>query len=349
MKITKDDLHRAAAEGILSKEQADALWEALHRHAAPRQQFDAAHVAYYFGALIVIGAMGWFMTLAWERLGGAGIFGIAAAYAICFVLAGRTLWDSGQTVPGGLLVTMAVCMAPLAIYGLEDALAIWPQGHPGPYRGFHEWVKGSWFFMEVGTIAAGVIALRFWRFPFLTAPIAFALWYMSMDLTPLVFGHEDFSWHEREWVSMWFGLAMLLAAYLVDLRGRVREDFAFWGYLFGLMAFWGGLSMMEGGSQLAKLGYCAINLGLVALSVLLRQRVFIVFGALGVMGYIGQLSYSVFKDSLAFPFVLTLIGIAVIYLGVVYQRNSQALEAFLQTRLPESVRALVPPRARAAA
>jgi hypothetical protein len=40
--------------------------------------------------------------------------------------------------------------------------------------------------MEVGTILAGSIALKFIRFPFLTFPIAFSLWYMSMDLTPLL-------------------------------------------------------------------------------------------------------------------------------------------------------------------
>ncbi|MEP6888403.1 MAG: hypothetical protein ABI945_08785 [Nitrospirales bacterium] len=47
--------------------------------------------------------------------------------------------------------------------------------------------------MEVGTILAAAIALRFIRFPFLTAPIAFTLWYMSMDLTPLFFGQTEYS------------------------------------------------------------------------------------------------------------------------------------------------------------
>jgi len=42
--------------------------------------------------------------------------------------------------------------------------------------------------MEVGTVAAGFVALRFFRFPFLAAPIAFALLFMSMDLTLLIYG-----------------------------------------------------------------------------------------------------------------------------------------------------------------
>jgi hypothetical protein len=208
-------------------------------------------------------------------------------------------------------------------------------------------VKSGWLMMEVATIVAGIIALRFRRFPFLTAPIAFALWYMSMDLTPLVFGAADYSWRNREWVSMMFGLAMLLASYLVDLRGTVEEDFAFWGYLFGLMAFWGGLSLMDSGGELSKLGYAFVNVKLIALSVFLRQRSFIVFGSLGVMGYTGHLAYRVFENSLLFPFVLTIIGLLVMYLGVLYQRNRGAFEAYTRNSLPASFRQMVPMRARA--
>lgn len=341
MKVSKEDLNWAASEGLISTEQVEALWRALESRRGASPKFDLAHVVYYFGALIVISAMGWFMTLGWERFGGGGIFLIAAAYALCFVLAGRTLWYKEHLkIPGGLLFTMAVCMTPLAIYGLERLTGIWPQGDPGVYRGYHIWVKGSWFLMEVGTIIAGVVALRFIRFPFLTAPIAFSLWYMSMDLTPLLFGKTDFTWNERLWVSLWFGLAVLVVAYVIDRR--TREDYACWGYLFGMLAFWGGLSLMETGSEFRRFLYGLINVGLMLLSVLLDRRVFIVFGALGVFGYLGHLAYSVFKDSLMFPFVLSVLGIVIIYLGIKYQRHRDVIDRSILGLLPEQLRHLLP-------
>jgi len=339
--LTKQDLNWAVNQGLVTADQAEALWQALEAKDANRPKFDLAHVAYYSGALIVISAMGWFMNEAWERFGGGGIFLISAIYAICFALAGRTLWfQQNLKVPGGLLYTMAVCMTPLAIYGLERLTGIWPQGDPGKYQGYYIWVKGSWFLMEVGTIIASSAALRFIRFPFLTAPIAFSLWYMSMDLTPLLFGRSEFSWDERLWVSLWFGLVVLLVAFLVDRR--TREDYAFWLYLFGMLAFWGGLSLMESDSELNKFLYCLINIGLMLFSVLLQRRVFIVFGALGVLGYIGHLAYRVFEDSLLFPFALTLIGISVIYLGVRYQRNREAIESYILARIPAEIKRLLP-------
>jgi hypothetical protein len=346
MSITREDLRWAADQGLLAPGQDETLWRAFESRHAGKPRFDAANVAYYAGALIVIGAMGWYMTKAWEGLGGWGIATVAAGYAVGFVLAGRVLWDRlGLRVPGGLLFTMAVGMTPLFTYGVLRALELWPQGDPGAYRGFHVWIKGSWLTLEIATILAGLVALRFRRFPFLTAPIAVALWYLSMDLFPLLMGVQDFDWEARRWVSLCFGLAMLVGAYAVDLRGR-DDDFAFWTYLFGLLAFWGGLSLMDSNSELGKFLYALINLGLIGLSLVLRRPLFVVFGALGVTGYIGHLAYRVFADSLLFPFALTFLGLAIIALGVIYQRNRVQVERMVAALMPAKYLALLPPRAR---
>jgi hypothetical protein len=343
MNLCKEDLSWAAREGVISAAQADHLWQKLRERdtSSAGSKFDVANVAYYFGALIVMSAMGWLMNLGWERFGGAGIFSLAALYAALFILAGRTLWyKENLKVPGGLLFTLAVWMTPLAIYGLERAMKVWPRDDPGNFQGFHIWVKGSWILMEVGTIIAGIIALKFIRFPFLTFPIAFSLWYMSMDLTPLLVGKPEFTWQESLWVSLCFGLLILLLTYFVDRR--TRDDYAFWGYLFGLMAFWGGMSLMESGSEWKKLLYCLINVGLILLAVFLQRRVFVVFGACGVFGYLGHLSYDVFKDSFLFPMALTILGLGVIYLGVQYQRHREGFEETVLAAIPPSIRRLRP-------
>jgi hypothetical protein len=328
MKLSKQDFDRAVAEGLLEAEQAEKLWKALASWNAGRPGFEMAHVLYYFGALIVMSAMGWFMTKAWESLGGGGIMVIALVYAACFVLAGRRLWfQQNLKTPGGLLFTLAVWMTPLAIYGFQRLIGVWPQGDPGMFRGYHVWVKGSWLFLEIGTIIAGLAALKFIRFPFLTFPIAFSLWYMSMDLAPLLFGLNQYDWNWRLWTSLLFGLAMLIVSFFIDRR--TKEDYAFWGYLFGMSAFWFGLSLMNSNSELNKFIYCLINLGLMFVSVLLQRRVFIIFGAMGVFGYLGHLAYRIFEDSLVFPLVLTGIGLLVIYLGVKYQRHRDSIDRFI--------------------
>jgi hypothetical protein len=187
--------------------------------------------------------------------------------------------------------------------------------------------------MEVATVLVATVALRFFSFTFLTFPLAFSLWYLSMDLTPLVFGKNQFSFDQEKLVSVFFGLAVLLASFVVDKRCR-KNDFAFWTYLYGLIAFWGGLSAMHSDSEINKLNYCLLNLVLMLAAVYLRRRVFMVFGVMGVLGYTGHLAWEVFKDSFAFPLILAFLGLFVVFLGVKFQRNKDRIEAAVESVFP---------------
>ena len=353
MHTSRQDLQAAVAGGIIDAATAEALARFFEqRHAeAGRPRFDMTHVLWYAGALIVIAAMGLFSTNAFSRFGGRALTLTAIAYAVVFAAAGHFLWHRRNLrIPGGLLVTVAVTMAPLAVFGIQDALGWWSHGDSGAYRDFFVWIKGSWLFMDAAAIVAGAVALRFYRFPFLTMPIAVGLWFMSMDLTPWIFGIDwhsgSLAWEKREIVSLWFGLGVLLVAWWVDIRSR--GDFAFWLHLFGLLSFWGGMSMLDSHSELSKAIYCLINVGLLALSLFLNRRAYMVFGTLGVAGYLGHLAGQVFKDSLLFPFALSLIGVAVIVAGLLFYRSRRAIDLWLARSLPRPLAALRPPHARAA-
>ena len=195
--------------------------------------------------------------------------------------------------------------------------------------------------MEIAAILAGVVALIFYRFPFITSVIAVALWFMSMDLTPWIFGTSNFDWDMRRRVSLWFGLAIIVLAWILDLRTRSR-DFAFWLHLFGLMAFWGALTASESFSEINKALYCLLNVGLLCIAIFLMRRAYAVLGGLGISLYLGHLAEVVFKDSLLFPFALSLIGIAVIAVGLVYHRHQETMACWLTAHLPTAISRLRP-------
>ncbi len=332
MKILNSDLNSAVQKGIINSEQATKLWNHFESLRPDQARFQGLHVLYYFGGILILASMSWFLTTAWSD--GTAVMAISGLFALMYAIVGNTLWTKQNLkIPGGLLITAAVGLTPVFIYGFQKATGLWPQEAPGEYRDYHIWVKGSWFFMEVGTIIAAVVALRFFRFTFITFPLAITLWYMSMDLTPLLFGKNDFSFDERKLVSCIFGFIVLMGSYFVDKKYR-DIDFAFWTYLYGMLAFWGGLSMMDSNSELNKFIYCLLNVGFIIVAVYLRRRVFIVFGTLGVLGYISHLAWKVFKDSYAFPIVLALLGIFIVFLGVKYQKHKNKFESFVEGCLP---------------
>lgn len=334
------DLAKAEHAGILQPGQAQALLSFLQQQPQSRGSFQLAHVAFYFGALLIMGAMGWLLTEAWMRVGDWALLMIAVLYITLLTLFAVGLQRRDQPIAGGVLGAVAVSIVPLAVFAIERLLGWWPlDDAQTDYHQYYTYVQGGWLLMEAATVAAGLLMLRLIPFPFIVMPIALALWFMSMDLSEWFYG-SPFSWEQRRIVSLWFGLALLLVFLVID--GRTRRDYAFWGYLAGLAAFWGDLTLMDSGSELGKALYCLINLGLMAVALLLRRPVFMVFGAMGVAAYLGYLSYEVFAESLLFPLVLTLIGLGVIGLGVLYQQHRQALSKRLRAQLPSSLLQLLP-------
>jgi hypothetical protein len=348
MAFTETDLRAASAAGLLDNAQLDRLMAFLRQRGGPAEaaaapRFDIAHLLWYAGALIVMSAMGLFSTLAFSEMGGKALAATAMVYAAAFTAAGHYLWNTRKLrTPGGLLIAIAVSMAPLAVYGIQDALDLWGEfGKPGTVQGFYVWIKGSWIFMEIAAIAAGVIALRFYPFPFIVLIIGIALWFMSMDLAPWIAGHDHADWETRRMVSLRFGLATILLAWAVDCLKR-GGDFAFWLHLFGIITFWGAVSFTSGGTTLDKALYCAMNVGLLFFAVFLGRKIYAVFGVIGIAMYLGDLANKVFKDSLLFPFALSLIGIAVIAAGLLYYRHQKRVTAWVEARVPDSVKRLRP-------
>ena len=145
--------------------------------------------------------------------------------------------------------------------------------------------------------------------PFIVLIIAVALWFMSMDLAPWISGSASSISRCGARCRCGSGSRSLIVACVVDYRSR-GGDFAFWLHLFGLMAFWGGISATSGATELDRAVYCLFNVGLLFAAVILLRRAYAVFGTFGITLYLGDLADVVFKDSLLFPFALSLIGIA---------------------------------------
>ncbi len=338
--LTPADIRRAADEGVLAHGDAQRLIDWGYdrrfdrtllrepaREPAPetRKGLNAVTVAYYFGAMLMISACAWFLGDKWEALGTRGVFVTVLVYMLAALGLGLGLRRRGYAVGGGLLVTVAVCLVPLLVYTVEDMLGLWPGPRPGEYAAYHPRVHGSWIVMELATMLAALVALRYVPFGFLTAPLAHSFWFFSMDVAEWAFG-EELGRNPRCWVSIVVGLLTMLVGYGLERSYRRpevprTEDFAFWCYLFGLFAFWGGLTFMDSGSEVGRLLYALLNVGLIALGVYLRRSVFIVFGVLGVHVYLGHLAYEVFKDSVLFPFALALLGLSVILVTVLAQKQ----------------------------
>jgi hypothetical protein len=350
--IREGELQAAVEAGILDSATRDRLAAFLRDGSrqpidgaplAPPPKFDVTHVLWYAGALIVIGAMGLFSTAAFSALGGYALTATAFVYALGFACLGAYLWNrKNLRTPGGLCIAIAVSLTPLAIYGVQDALNLWSFDRPGAYRDFFPYINGSWIYMEIGAIVAAAIALRFFPFPFILMIAAVAAWFLSMDLVRWFGGEAIGDWELRRRVSFVVGLVMIAAAWALDLwRGR-RADFGFWLHLFGALTLWGAISAADGSTGFGKAMYCLINIGFIAFGLFLGRRIYAILGALGIAGYLGYLASDVFKDVFSFSFALSALGLAIIFLGIAFQRRQGQIDAAIERHMPTALRASRP-------
>jgi len=91
-----------------------------------------------------------------------------------------------------------------------------------------------------------------------------------------------------------------------------------------------------------KFFYGLLNLFFMLIGILVERKVFIVFGGLGFFGYLGHLSWTVFKDSMLFPFALTALGLAIICLGWFYHKNQEHVIKAVYEHTPQRIINILP-------
>ena len=314
--IRRQDLNWAAREGLIDESQVQDLWAGLASKFAVQPKFTFANVAAYSGAVLVLIAMGAIMAL--FASDPQSMLAISAIYTVIFGGTGYYFSrDKQQMVPGGLLTTLAVSMTP--IVGIS-----WMSMYGGV-----DLATNQQIILEVATILAGVVALQFVRFPFITAPIYASLWFMAMTVTNSFSSGLFFFDYDNLVVSMVFGALVSVIAFVVDKR--TKEDFSFWGYFFGLLMLWGAWSFMatEHFGEAGRFIYFLSNLAMMAASVVLSRKIFLVFGTFGAIGYLFYLTWELFANSMLFPFALLGMGCLVIYGAVLYRRHGARLETAL--------------------
>lgn len=342
MKLNREMLNNAVEQQIITAAQADSLINFLKTQPHQESGLNLTNVLYYFGGLLAIGAMTLFMNLGWEMFGAWGVFHLCIAYALVGLWLAYKFKHKHYATPAAMCATFVVCLTPLAIYAFQLAMGWWPLD-ASHYRDYHAYIRWHWLYMELGTLIVGLILVWIYRYPFMVMPIGVTLWYMSMDIASMLAeGSANFDLSSL--VSTYFGLLVIIIAFWVDLRSESKQDYAFWLYLFGVMTFWGGISFSAYGIDYTKISYFLINLVLITIGVILLRRVFIVFGAIGCAAYLGYLSWRVFQDSMLFPFALTIIGIIIIYLGTVWQKNEPWITEKAHSILPDKLRVLLKTR-----
>jgi hypothetical protein len=321
-------LEEAVARGILTRVQLEQLLELEHERsdsdvAGQREPggINPVTVAYHLGALLVLFAAAYFLLDRWAQLRPGGVMLVAGAYAIAFAVAAMLFGRRGFRLAEGVAVTLVVLMVPVLAWAAASIAGVWaPYEVLIPIRppGAAAWDSGRWLIPQLATIGAALVAARLVRYPLVIAPAAFALWSISIPLTELAFGLSLGGFLVAR-VSLVIGTLMIAIGYAVDQR-TTQRGWAFWIYLFAMLALFVGMIQVSTQSVLVRHLSPLVALAAVAFALRMGQRVFLVGGVLGLIVYLGHLAFDVFSGTVFFPVVLAALGLGIIAGTVWLQR-----------------------------
>ena len=343
MKINKKDFEWLVEQNICDAKTAETVYEALMERGRSSNSLSISNVAYFLGGTIIMIAFGFFMVNSWKSFRGIEISIIIGLVIFFLGWTGHTLFNKPNLrVPGGILIACCVAISPLVIYGLQLELGWWPEINSMKTQHYDQHIRPSWVVLELSTIMIGLLVLRRYRFGFILFPVSLASFYLSMDLTPYLLNSEV-SWQIKKYISMLVGSVMCIFAFCLDITGK--RDLSFWLYLFGFITFWIALSLLlflDKASEADRIIYAVLNVGFIFFSILVQRNVFTVLGGIGFFGYLAYLSSKIFADSIFFTFGIALIGIAIITLGVQYQKHRPKIVKIFQKIIPRELWILFP-------
>jgi hypothetical protein len=333
-RFTDHDLDLWTRRGLISAEQRDAILREIADRPSSEPVLQLTTLLYYGGGLLILIAYGIFLGLQWESMASGWRIAISSGSLIFFAVVSNLLLRSeAYRLPGELLQVVTIAIVPLFVFALLDAAGIWPEETAFVTGARHDEYETDLAWARMGlagaALAASAAGFARSRSPFVLLAGVVALGSLLLDASMLAQGVPD----HYEWTTPQYLLVAGLGAALLGagfgVQGRTERDYTIWLYLAGLVALGVGLVPVVFADYAAAgwgVLWMIVALTITVLSVPLQERLFAAAGLTAVFAYLTKLVFEVFESANA-ALVLVLLGVAILGIGVLYQRYGGQLFA----------------------
>jgi len=313
--------------GIITREQADAIraFESGGSRLglspdAPRAPVTPSTLITYIGGFLVLVASGVFVGLGWVDMGNTqrffwALLSVAIPWAAAYFLR-RARAPLAQFVGTALLAlgSLALMLLGFTVFRL---LGVWPGTTDTPVA--RDRVNELMMVGQIATVtAAAIFAFRLnipWML-LLSGVVGWFAWVSAMDL-----------WYPRDeltdvplWTLSFYGVVLVALGLRLN-RVKLRQH-AFWLFLSGLTATFLFLGIDSFDDALGPTGlvFLALAISAIVLSMWIDYRIFLLYGALGLYGWVSAFVIEAFGGSRPVAFGLIVLGVVVVAAGLAWQR-----------------------------
>jgi hypothetical protein len=304
-------LQTMAAEGQITRQEIEQVFPIAPT--TSKSHVKLSQVFSVLGGLIVMVGIIILVAQNWLFLGLGGRLMVTLGSAVVAFALGVILYPKNELI-GLVGLTLAAGLAPVGWFVALDSFGI--QLTPTLS---HLIIAGILFLVYLLVFSVcrhGVVVLL---------NVVYATWLM----TAAVFYMLDLTDYESasiviRYLFLTIGLAYILLGYsLAKTKYAKVQSFL---YFFGVPAFLGAALSLAGWrlfgtgpriTNIWEIVYPALVIGTVLLSIPLKSRSFLLFGSFFLLAYIFKITSKYFADTLGWPIVLVIVGVAFIGVGYV--------------------------------
>ena len=348
MDFVEKKLFEACQKGIITESQVKQLLEEFLGGGSVQvaTRYNVSSFLYYFGSVIALFSMIWFMSNAINHSTYLVIFVLGLIYSLIFFFSGEYLWKKNNELPAGLLFSLFVVIVPFLVMVIEKATGFFPHfSKMHHYSNFIDACRPALSVMSFSMIFSGAAVLVKRKMAILVDPIVVGFYVLMLLHVPLLssfFKAESFI--TGVWLTLVFSIALFLIAFIKDRASSV--DYSGWLYYFSSGLFYLSLYILLGDIfSFDKLSLQLFIVGIfglvyIVLGVLIQRGVFITLGTIGLLYYVFYLEaklINITKHPMLLSSIVLITGLLIIYSGIWYFNNKSKIEMFLEKCLPKTI------------
>jgi hypothetical protein len=343
MKLSKSTLNKAVESEIISNKQAEKLWHFIEENDNQQSKFTLVNLFFYLGGFLAISSITVLFSSYIVDLGSWGLITLFFIYALGAFSLAKYFLKNNLEIPASLCFIFIIALTPLIVSSLMQKFLPQDNFMITSVVDFFTMINEHWILLEASTLLVSSLFFFIYRFPILLMPLCMITWYMFYSMPQKIFNLTEMD-NIYSISSIIFGLLSICIAIMVDIKTKRKIDFSFWIYFFGVLALWLGITNQIY-SELTWVGYGFMNLIFLMLGIVFIRRIFLILGALGIMITVGHFAIILF-DQFKFHWMLmsglfTMLGLGIIKLGIIINRNKAYVTQILQNKLPKAFKSFL--------
>lgn len=343
----KSILNLGVEKEIINETQKESLIDLFNQNSNdPGQISIIVKIFYYFGGLIMLSAMSWLMSYTVLYNSYATILLLGGLYAIAFLFVGEFLWRKNEKLPAKILYFLFISTVGFIMLDIEKMIGFFP------HFSDMEVIPNYWdlcrlpvVVLSVLTIIANTILQKYRQSSILGLITIFCVYAIYLSIVDWIYGWENINDNILFHSNLIFGIGLIIVGFVKDRTAKV--DYSQWLYFFGATGTFMSLLVILGLNyveppQIQLIAYI-LSIIYIFIGQILKRKTFSIIGVLGFIEYILYLEAQLLEGySTILACIVIVTGLIILYLGVIYNKNVDKIDAFCEKLTPQKVKKFLP-------